>query len=91
MSLEAAVPARSITIIACFAEVDGPGRDPSILWYNNDTAATGIGYITNSTYYLNLKPLSFLSAEQFCLDRGGHLVNWKSLDEQVGAGLWLSP
>jgi len=34
------------------------------------------GQTVNATYFFNLQPLSFIAAESYCTDRGGHLVSW---------------
>ncbi len=37
------------------------------------------GTTVNATYFYNLAPLSFIAAEAYCTDRGGHLVSYGSL------------
>lgn len=63
-------------LVACVSPA--AGVDPNAMLADKGLAAllTLSGQTVNATYFFNLQPLSFIAAESYCTDRGGHLVSW---------------
>ena len=75
--MQTSAPLTSIISYFCaqLSNTSRPVAAPNVYYYNSSK--------TNNTYVLNTNPMNFKSAQSFCNGQGGHLVSYKSYDEQV--------